>query len=160
MSIWIRISEALAALASGEGLAAVFDRLLNAPNAERSVGFTIGVIALSAKMAKADGQVTRDEVATFRQIFQIDPTEVIDGVIIWWRDGDGDLIDELMDALTFLSETGPIWVMTPKMGRANYVEASEIQDAAPTAGLSVTSSIAVATDWTATRLVARKAGKR
>ena len=89
-----------------------------------------------------------------------DPTEVIDGVIIWWRDGDGDLIDELMDALTFLSETGPVWVMTPKMGRPNYVEASEIQDAAPIAGLSVTSTIAVATDWTATRLVARKAGKR
>jgi hypothetical protein len=50
--------------------------------------------------------------------------------------------------------------MTPKMGRPNYVEASEIQDAAPIAGLSVTSSIAVAADWTATRLVARKAGKR
>jgi hypothetical protein len=97
---------------------------------------------------------------TETEFIQIDPTEVIDGVIIWWRDGDGDLIDELMDALTFLSETGPIWVMTPKMGRPNYVEASEIQDAAPTAGLSVTSSIAVATDWTATRLVARKAGKR
>ena len=97
---------------------------------------------------------------TETDFIQTDPTEVIDGVIIWWRDGDGDLIDELMDALTFLSETGPIWVMTPKMGRANYVEASEIQDAAPTAGLSVTSSIAVATDWTATRLVARKAGKR
>ena len=97
---------------------------------------------------------------TETEFIQIDPTEVIDGVIIWWRDGDGDLIDELMDALTFLSETGPIWVMTQKMGRPNYVEASEIQDAAPTAGLSVTSSIAVATDWTATRLVARKAGKR
>ena len=99
---------------------------------------------------------------TDTEFIQIDPTEVIDGVIIWWRDGDGDgdLIDELMDALTFLSETGPIWVMTPKMGRPNYVEASEIQDAAPIAGLSVTSTIAVATDWTATRLVARKAGKR
>ena len=97
---------------------------------------------------------------TETEFIQIDPTEVIDGVIIWWRDGDGDLIDELMDALTFLSETGPIWVMTPKMGRSNYVEASEIQDAAPIAGLSVTSTIAVATDWTATRLVARKAGKR
>ncbi len=97
---------------------------------------------------------------TETEFIQIDPTEVIDGVIIWWRDGDGDLIDELMDALTFLSETGPIWVMTPKMGRPNYVEASEIQDAAPIAGLSVTSTIAVATDWTATRLVARKAGKR
>lgn len=97
---------------------------------------------------------------TEAEFIQIDPTEVIDGVIIWWRDGDGDLIDELMDALTFLSETGPIWVMTPKMGRPNYVEASEIQDAAPIAGLSVTSTIAVAADWTATRLVARKAGKR
>jgi hypothetical protein len=97
---------------------------------------------------------------TETEFIQSDPTEVIDGVIIWWRNGDGDLIDELMDALTFLSETGPIWVMTPKMGRPNYVEASEIQDAAPIAGLSVTSSIAIATDWTTTRLVARKAGKR
>lgn len=94
------------------------------------------------------------------ELIDIDPTEVVDAVILWWRDGDGDLIDELMDALTFLSETGPIWVMTPKMGRPNYVEASEIQDAAPIAGLSVTSSIAIATDWTTTRLVARKAGKR
>ena len=107
-----------------------------------------------------DSLRTKIKGFTETEFIQIDPTEVIDGVIIWWRDGDGDLIDELMDALTFLSETGPIWVMTPKMGRPNYVEASEIQDAAPIAGLSVTSTIAVAADWTATRLVARKAGKR
>lgn len=94
------------------------------------------------------------------ELIDIDPTEVVDAVILWWRDGDGDLIDELMDALAYLSETGPIWVMTPKMGRANYVEASEIQDAAPIAGLTVTSSFPVATDWSATRLVARKASKR
>lgn len=87
-------------------------------------------------------------------------TEVVDAVIIWWRDGDGDLVDELMDGLTYLSETGPIWVMTPKVGRAGHVEPSDIQDAAPIAGLSVTSTIALAKDWTATRLVARKAGKR
>ena len=87
-------------------------------------------------------------------------TEVVDAVIIWWRDGDGDLVDELMDALTYLSETGPIWVLTPKVGREGHVEPSDIQDAAPIAGLSVTSTIALAKDWTATRLVARKAGKR
>lgn len=75
MSIWTRISEALAALASGEGLAAVFDRLRNGPVPERSIGFTIGVIALGAKMAKADGEVTRDEVATFRRIFLIAPED-------------------------------------------------------------------------------------
>ncbi|MCZ4351081.1 molecular chaperone DjiA [Roseovarius aestuarii] len=69
MSLWTRISEALSALASGEGLSAVFDRLRTSP--ERSVAFTIAVIALSAKMAKADGQVTRDEVTAFRDVFQI-----------------------------------------------------------------------------------------
>ena len=87
-------------------------------------------------------------------------TEVVDGVVLWWRDGDGDLVDELMDGLTYLSETGPIWVLTPKAGRDGHVEPSDIQDAAPIAGLSVTSTIALAGDWSATRLVARKAGKR
>ena len=126
------------------------------------MGFTKGDLILEIGYAADCDDSLRAKIMGFTdtEFIQIDPTEVIDGVIIWWRDGDGDLIDELMDALTFLSETGPIWVMTPKMGRANYVEASEIQDAAPTAGLSVTSSIAVAADWTATRLVARKAGKR
>jgi len=69
MSIWTRISEALSALAAGEGLTAVFDRLRSAP--ESSVAFTIAVIALGAKMAKADGQVTRDEVTAFREVFKI-----------------------------------------------------------------------------------------
>ncbi len=69
MSIWSRISDALSALAAGEGLSAVFDRLRSPP--ERSVAFTIAVIALGAKMAKADGQVTRDEVTAFREVFHI-----------------------------------------------------------------------------------------
>jgi hypothetical protein len=86
--------------------------------------------------------------------------EVVDAVLIWFRQDDGDLVDELMDAMTYLSETGPIWVLTPKVGREGHVEPSDIQDAAPTCGLNQTSTIAVASDWTATRLVARKAVKR
>lgn len=73
MSIWKRIAEAIASLTSGESLAAIFERLRTPP--ERSVGFTIAVIALGAKMAKADGQVTRDEVAAFREVFHIPPAE-------------------------------------------------------------------------------------
>ncbi len=69
MSIWSRISEALSALASGEPLTRVFDRLRTPP--ERTVAFAIAVIALGAKMAKADGLVTRDEVTAFREVFQI-----------------------------------------------------------------------------------------
>ena len=87
-------------------------------------------------------------------------SEVVDAVVMWWREGDGDLVDELMDALTYLSEAGTIWVLIPKAGRELHVEPSDIQDAAPIAGLSQTSSIALAGDWSATRLVARKAGKR
>ena len=86
--------------------------------------------------------------------------EVVDAVLLWFRDGDGDLVDELMDALTYLTETGPIWVLTPKLGRDGHVESSDIQDAAPIAGLSQTSTIALAQDWAGTRLVARKVGKR
>ncbi|TKD17766.1 molecular chaperone DjiA [Rhodobacter capsulatus] len=73
LSLWARIGEALSALARGEGLSAVFDHLKAPP--ERTVAFTIAVIALGAKMAKADGLVTRDEVTAFRRIFQIPPDE-------------------------------------------------------------------------------------
>lgn len=73
MSIWTRIAQALSALASGEGLSALFDRLRPPP--EKTVAFTIAVIALGAKMAKADGEVTRNEVAAFRQVFAIPPGE-------------------------------------------------------------------------------------
>ena len=73
MSIWTRILDAVQALAQGEGLSAILDRLRTPP--ERSVAFTIAVIALGAKLAKADGQVTRGEVATFRRVFVIPPQE-------------------------------------------------------------------------------------
>ncbi|MEP2030937.1 MAG: molecular chaperone DjiA [Paracoccaceae bacterium] len=69
MSLWSRISEALSALTQGESLTAVFEKLRAPP--ERSVAFAIAIIALGAKMAKADGQVTRDEVTAFREVFQI-----------------------------------------------------------------------------------------
>ena len=69
MSLWSRIQEALAALAAGEPLSAVFEKLSTPP--ERTVGFAIAVIALGAKLAKADGTVTRDEVSAFREVFHV-----------------------------------------------------------------------------------------
>ena len=73
MSIWSRIADAISALASGESLAEVFDKLRTPP--ERSVAFAIAVIALGAKMAKADGHVTKDEVTAFREVFHIPKAE-------------------------------------------------------------------------------------
>jgi DnaJ like chaperone protein len=73
MSIWTRIGEFLTALATGESLADALARLRTPP--EQTVAFTIAVIALGAKMAKADGTVTRDEVSAFREVFRIAPKD-------------------------------------------------------------------------------------
>ena len=126
------------------------------------MGFAKDDLVLEVGLDADCDSTIRDQImAITGTIFLEDAaSEVVDAVVLWWRDGDGDLVDELMDALTYLSESGPIWVLTPKVGRDGHVEPSDIQDAAPTCGLNQTSTIAVAADWTATRLVARKAGKR
>lgn len=120
VSLWSRISDALAALTRGEGLSALFESFRTPP--ERSVAFTIAVIALGAKMAKADGQVTRDEVAAFREVFVIPPGEEanaarvfnmartdVAGFEAWARKiaamfGPGDeVLKDLMEGLFFIA---------------------------------------------------------
>ncbi len=85
-----------------------------------------------------------------------DFSDVVDVVLLWWREDDGDLVDALVDAMTTLADHGVIWLLTPKRGRAGHVEAEDIADAAPTAGLQATSSISAAKNWQGTRLVAPK----
>lgn len=85
-----------------------------------------------------------------------DSDDVVDAVLLWWREEDGDLVDALMDARTRLDSGGSIWVLTPKAGRENHVEPSDILEAAPTAGLTQTSSISVSKDWSGSRLVSPK----
>lgn len=85
-----------------------------------------------------------------------DSDDVVDVVLLWWREDDGDLVDALMDARTRLHSGGSIWVLTPKAGRDRHVEPSDILEAAPTAGLTQTSSISVSKDWSGSRLVSPK----
>ena len=85
-----------------------------------------------------------------------DSDDVVDVVLLWFREDDGDLVDALMDARTRLDSAGSIWVLTPKSGRDGHVEPSDIIDAAPTAGLSQTSTVPAGQDWTASRLVVPK----
>ncbi|TWD83114.1 DUF3052 family protein [Kribbella amoyensis] len=85
-----------------------------------------------------------------------DTDDVVDAVLLWFREDDGDLVDALFDVLTDLKAGGVVWLMTPKVGRDGYVDASEIAEAAPTAGLSTTSSLTVTENWSATKLVMPK----
>ena len=77
MTIWTTITEILQAV--GDSVSEALSRIVGAPREKRdpqkSVAFTIGVIALSAKMAKADGLVSEAEIAAFREIFVIHPEE-------------------------------------------------------------------------------------
>ena len=90
------------------------------------------------------------------ELLDEDADEVVDVVLLWWRDGDGDLVDTLMDAITPLAEDGVIWVVTPKTGKPGHVQPAEIAESAPTAGLMQTSSANLG-DWIASRLVQPKA---
>jgi DnaJ like chaperone protein len=74
MSIWARISEFLSTVPANalsnliEAVRTVFE---GDPELRRRVAFSIAMIALSAKMAKADGIVTQAEVRAFQQIFEV-----------------------------------------------------------------------------------------
>ncbi|TQL67825.1 DUF3052 family protein [Nocardioides albertanoniae] len=81
---------------------------------------------------------------------------VVDAVLLWWRDDDGDLVDGLVDALTDLVGGGVIWLLTPKVGRPGAVDPADVAEAAPVAGLSQTTTATVSKDWAATRLLAPK----
>ena len=82
--------------------------------------------------------------------------DVVDVVLLWWREDDGDLVDALVDSIGPLTDQGVIWLMTPKPGRDGHVEPEDIADAAPTAGLQQTSTISAGPSWQGTRLVARR----
>lgn len=84
MSIWGKLAGAAAGLAIGGPIGALIggiaghlavDRSSDETEPDRQIAFTMGVIALGAKMAKADGVVMRDEVRAFREVFHVPPGE-------------------------------------------------------------------------------------
>ncbi|MFD7920501.1 DUF3052 domain-containing protein [Streptomyces sp. NPDC059740] len=88
-----------------------------------------------------------------------DYDDVADVVLLWFRDEDGDLTDALVDAIGLIDEGGAILLLTPKTGRDGYIEPSDINEAAQTAGLTQTKSVNAGKDWSGSRLVTPKAAK-
>jgi hypothetical protein len=81
---------------------------------------------------------------------------VVDSVVLWWRDVDGALGDAVGVSLTDLVSGCVIWLLAPKVGRRGAVDPADSAEAAPVAGLATTTTAAVSKDWSATRLVAPK----
>jgi hypothetical protein len=124
-------------------------------------GQVVLVVGEESETGAACDQALLDDVAarTGTDLIYEDSDDVVDVVLLWWREGDGDLVDALVDSLTNLSDNGVVWLLTPKAGREGHVEPADIDEAAPTAGLSSTRSTSAAPEWSGTRLVAPKAAR-
>jgi hypothetical protein len=137
-------------------------------------GDAAGVRHVAGRLGLREGQVVQElgydedcdeelrqsvKALTGSDLVDEDFDDVVDAVLLWWRDDDGDLVDALVDSLVSLGAGGVVWLLTPKPGRPGHVEPGDIGDAAPTAGLHATSSISAGTEWSGTRLATRKAGR-
>ncbi|GAA1894094.1 DUF3052 domain-containing protein [Lapillicoccus jejuensis] len=86
--------------------------------------------------------------------------DVAEAVLLWFRDGDGDLVDTLVDCLTNLADEGFIVLLTPRADREGAVQASDVEESAVTAGLHTAGVANVSPDWLAVRLVSPKGARR
>ncbi|WP_327114194.1 DUF3052 domain-containing protein [Nocardia sp. NBC_01730] len=130
----------------------------DAQNYAQKLGITHGLVVQELGWDEdVDDDLRADvEDSIGGELVDEDSDEVVDVVLLWWRNGDGDLVDALMDAISPLADDGFVWVLTPKTGQPGHVEPSEIAESAPTAGLTQTSAINLGT-WTGSRLVQPKA---
>ncbi|MEU9164776.1 DUF3052 domain-containing protein [Streptomyces sp. NBC_01232] len=102
----------------------------------------------------------RDAVEQFVEEFvDEDYDDVADAVLLWFREDDGDLTDTLVDATELVEDDALILLVTPKTGKPGFVEASDISEAAETAGLSLAKGLPIGKEWTATKLATPKVAK-
>jgi hypothetical protein len=130
------------------------------PGVAARMGIQHGMIVMEVGYDEDVDAELRDliEGQTGEELVDPDSDEVVDVVLLWYRDEDGDLVDVLVDAIAPLAENGVIWLLSPKRGRPGAVEPSDISEAAAVAGLSQTSITTVSAEWSGARLVGRKSG--
>ncbi len=130
----------------------------NGPGIAEHLSLKPGMIVMESGYDDDVDEDVRDSIAELigDEMQDEDTDEVVDVVLLWYRDGDDDLVDVLVDSIAPLADDGYIWLLTPKRGRDNYVEPSDIAEAASIAGLSQTSITTVGEGWSAARLVGRK----
>jgi Protein of unknown function (DUF3052) len=132
------------------------------PNTASRLGLEAGWVVQEIGYDEDCDDELRDAIReiTGEDFVDDDTDEVVDAVLLWFREDDGDLVDAFFDILTDLKAGGVVWLLTPKVGRDGYVESSDIAEAAPVAGLATTSTLSVTDDWSATKLVVPKSGRR
>ncbi|HZK36923.1 MAG TPA: DUF3052 domain-containing protein, partial [Aeromicrobium sp.] len=118
-------------------------RIREAPVSAAQLGFVPDTVIQELGWDEDVDEALRAEIEkhTGSELVDGESGDVVDGVILWWREDDGDLVDALVDTLQDLVEGGAVWLLTPKVGRVGYVANADIAEAAPVAGLATTSTL-------------------
>ncbi|HJC61957.1 MAG TPA: DUF3052 domain-containing protein [Candidatus Dietzia intestinigallinarum] len=120
---------------------------------ELTEGMLVQEVGWDSDCDESISEAVEDAIGS--ELLEVDTDEVVDAVLLWWRDGDGDLVDRLMDAVMPLTDGGSVWVLTPKTGLDGHVEPATIAESAQTAGMLQTRTAALG-DWAGSRLTLRK----
>jgi len=120
---------------------------------ELTEGMLVQEVGWDSDCDEAISEAVEDAVGS--ELLEEDTDEVVDAVLLWWRDGDGDLVDRLMDVMTPLADEGCVWVLTPKTGIDGHVEPAVIAESAQTSGMHQTRTASLG-DWAGSRLALRK----
>ena len=120
-----------------------------------------GIKPVSLDLTVDDSIRAQIEELTGEDLVDEDYDSAVDGVIVWWRDGDDEdeLSDTIVDAYAVLGNDGPLWILTPKPGRPGATSSSTVQSAAQTAGMNAATPLTVSSDWNGIRLRAFGKGR-
>ncbi|MFD9409772.1 DUF3052 domain-containing protein [Streptomyces sp. NPDC059989] len=130
----------------------------NVANVAVRLGFEPGMVVREMGNDDDTDESVRNSIVerTGTALVDEDHEEAADAVIIWFRLGDGDLVDCLVDAADGLEGGAFMWLLTPKEGRPGYVEREDVEDAAASAGFQQRRSATPSPGWNASQLIAPK----
>ncbi|MFE9725732.1 DUF3052 domain-containing protein [Streptomyces sp. NPDC005794] len=119
------------------------------------LGFRAGQVVLEIGYHDDVDQTLREDIekVTGQSMVDEDRRGWVDVVLVWHREGDGDLADTLADTVPPLTDGGYVLILTPKPGWEGHVAPSGIAEAVPVASPAQAPSVSAGDNWTATRLM-------
>ena len=120
-------------------------------------GHTVQEVGWDDDCDSAISEAVEDAIGA--DLLDEDSYELCDVVLLWWRDDDGDLVDELVDAVRPLADHGRIWLLSPAAGTKGELAPGVVSESAQLAGLVQTKAERLGS-WQGSCLVQRGAAKR
>ena len=120
-------------------------------------GHTVQEVGWDDDCDSAISEAVEDAIGA--DLLDEDSYELCDVVLLWWRADDGDLVDELVDAVRPLADHGRIWLLSPAAGTKGELAPGVVSESAQLAGLVQTKAERLGS-WQGSCLVQRGAAKR